>query len=119
MSDEKPRSADAARAPSLGEQRAVLAHHLRTGANGGTVLVMELECGHEIWRRIGRRRNIKPRKVQCIGCGTSLNAACGCGCGKVADIDERMTQWTWYRLQWFAPGHGRFDPPTDFPVMKT
>jgi hypothetical protein len=106
MSDEKPKSAEVGRAPSLGEKRVVLSWHLRTGGSGGTILVMELDCGHEVWRRIGKRKPSKPRTTQCIGCGSSLNAGCACGCGKVADVVERMSEWVWFRGQWFAPGHG-------------
>lgn len=106
MSDEKPTDESKSYAPAFGEKRVVLGCHLRTGSNGGTVLVMELDCGHELWRRVGKRRVPKPRTASCIGCGAPINAACACGCGKVGSIEERMLRWVWYKGQWFAPGHG-------------
>jgi len=106
MSDEKPMQPAPSRvaAPPLGPKRIVIAAHARSGANGGHIWILELECRHVVWRR-GRKRTAAPKTETCFDCSEHPMAMCGCGCGKVGDLTVRMTQWVWYRQQWFAPEH--------------
>jgi hypothetical protein len=99
---EKPPPAAKVLAPPVGPKRVVLTSHRRAGPNGGGFWLLELECGHEVWRRGGKKA---PKTETCVGCGEPLMAACGCGCQKVATIEERATKWTWFRFRWYAPGH--------------
>ncbi len=105
--DEKPKSKSAPPRPKgapLGPRRLVITSALRTGPGGGTYFVLELECGHGVWRRGVKRA---PRTEICIDCGNPMNivVACGCGCGKTAGTLERMQNWVWMSGTWVIDTH--------------
>lgn len=96
-------------APPLGPKRIVISSHRRAGPNGGLFWVLELECMHIVWRRGIKRA---PKSETCVGCGKEaipFTASCACGCGTVAELDERFRRWWWKNGAWYAPGHERVE----------
>lgn len=103
--DEKPKSAPSRpKGAPLGPRRLVITSSLRTGPNGGTYFMLELECGHGIWRRGVKRA---PRSEICISCSNPMDVvvACGCGCGKTATMHERVKNWVWMSGTWVTYEH--------------
>jgi len=101
---EKPKSVPRTVGIPLGPRRAVLTSAVRAGPNGGKYFVLELECGHSVWRRGPKNA---PRTEICVDCGNKMGivVACGCGCGKTAGLAERYAGWVWKRGAWFVESH--------------
>jgi hypothetical protein len=89
-------------APPLGPKRLVLTATLRSGPNGAAFWLMELECGHQLWRYAGKSARRTPKTDTCVGCGSPTNVLCMGGCGAVADLPTRAEAWAFFRGAWFC-----------------
>jgi hypothetical protein len=101
------RQEEAPRAPK-GPSRLVLAAELRDGPNGGAYWLLELECGHTLFRYAGRaakRRRTAPSREQCLApdCGRSILVACAGRCGNTGDLAARLAGWAWCKRAWWCP----------------
>ena len=76
-----------------------MASEIRTGPQGGALLVLQLDCGHDLWSGAGRRSRI-PKTVRCLACAEPVLVGCLGGCGATADAKTRATRWVFFRAWW-------------------